>query len=100
MYMELQFYLHLLFTRDVSMVSIDVLSSQPRDENVVLSNVEQEYYYHDLFKLSKVSPFQVVFGLKGVFARLRKSSKPCILIPIEWYRNSSRYLYVIPRSEL
>jgi hypothetical protein len=92
-YMELQFYLHFLFTSDV-------LSSQPRDENVVLSNVEQEYYYHNLFKLSKVNPFQVVFGLKGVFARLRKSSKPCILTPIEWYRNSSMYLYVIPRPEL
>jgi hypothetical protein len=97
MYMELQLYLHLLFTSDVSMVSIDVLSSQTHDENAIPLDVEQEYYYHDLFKLSEVNPFQVVFGLKGVLARLRKSFKPCILTPIEWYRNPSRYLYVIPR---
>jgi len=47
--MELQFYLHLLFTGDVSVVLIDVLSSQPCDEN---ADVEQEYYCHDLFKPS------------------------------------------------
>jgi hypothetical protein len=32
-YITLQLYLHLLFVGDVSMVSIDVLSSQPCDEN-------------------------------------------------------------------
>lgn len=98
--MELQLYLHLLFISDVSMVSIDVLSSQPRDENVVPPDVEQEYYCHDILKLSEVNPFQVAFGLKGFFARQGKSFKHCILTPNEWYTNPSTYLYVIPRPAL
>ncbi len=95
--MELQLYLHLLFTSDVSMVLIDVLSSQPCDENV---DVEQKYYCHDLLKPSKVRPFQVVFGLKGVLAKQGKSFKPYTLTHVEWYRNLSTYVYVIPRPEL
>jgi hypothetical protein len=100
MYMELQLYLPLLFTGDVSMVLIDVLSSQPCDENAVPLDVEHEYYCHDLFKPLEVNPFHVVFGLKGVFARQGKSFKPCTLTPTKWYRNPSTYLYVIPRPKL
>jgi hypothetical protein len=97
MYLELQFYLPLLFIGDVSMVSINVFSNQPHDENAVPLDVEQEYYSHNLFKPSKASPLHVVFGLKGVLARQVKSFIPCTLTPIEWYRNSSTYLYVIPK---
>jgi hypothetical protein len=65
------------------MVSIDILSNQPHDENAVPLDVEQKYYCHDLLKSSEVNPFQVVFGLKGVLARQGKSFKPCILTPTE-----------------
>jgi hypothetical protein len=82
--MELQPDLSLLFTGVASMVSIDVHSNQPRDENAVTLDVESEYYYHDLFKPSKVSPFHVIFGLRGVLARKGKSFKPCTLILFEW----------------
>jgi hypothetical protein len=58
-----------LFTSEVSMVLIDVLSSQPHDENAVPPDVEHEYYCHDLFEPSKVSPFHVVFDLKGSLTR-------------------------------
>jgi hypothetical protein len=61
-------------------------------------DVEPEYYYYDLFKPSKVSPFHVVFGLKGVLARQGKSFKPCTLILVEWWRNSLQILMLFPNQ--
>jgi hypothetical protein len=63
-------------------------------------NVKPEYYRDDLLKLLDMSPLHVVFSLKGVFARQGKSFKPCILNPIEWYRNALVDPYVIPRLDL
>jgi len=96
-YMKLQLHLPLLFIGDVSMVSIDVHSRQPRDEDTTPSDVELEYYCHDFLKPSKVSPLHVIFGLNGVFARQGKSFKPCILTLTKWYRNLLADPYVIPK---
>jgi hypothetical protein len=98
--MELQFDLPLLFTSDVLKVSIDVHFSQLGDEDMVFMDVEPEYYCHDLLKPLEVSPFHVIFGLRGSFARQRKFFKPCILTLVEWYRNMSANFYVIPRPNL
>jgi hypothetical protein len=86
-YMELQLDLPLLFTGDVSMVSIDVHFSQLGDEDVALTNVEPKYYCHDLLKPSGVSPLHVGFGLRGIFGRQGNFFKPCTLTLAEWYRN-------------
>jgi hypothetical protein len=67
--MELLFDISLLFTGDASMVSINVRSIQPSDENMALADVNVEYYYHDFLKPSKVNPLHVVFSLRGVLAR-------------------------------
>jgi hypothetical protein len=98
--MELQLDLPLLFIGDASMVLINVHSIQPCDEDVAPSDVEPEYYCHNLFKPSKVSPLHVVFSLKGVLAKQGKSFKPCTLIFVEWYRNLLINPYVISRPEL
>jgi hypothetical protein len=51
------------------MVSIDVCSNQPGDEDTMPMEVELKYYYDDLRKPLEVSPLHVVFSLKGVLAR-------------------------------
>jgi hypothetical protein len=98
--MELQLDLPLVFISNVLMVSIDVHSSQPGDEDMMPMDVKLKYYRDDLLKPSKVSPLHIVFNLKGVFARQGKSFKPCTLTPTKWYRNLSVDLYVIPRLDL
>lgn len=83
-YMELQPDLSLLFTNDASMVSIDVHFQSTLWWRCGDLDVESEYYYRDLFKPSKASPFHVMFGLRGVLARQGKYFKPCTLILVEW----------------
>jgi hypothetical protein len=62
--MELLFDISLLFAGDASMVSINVRSIQPSDENMALADVNVEYYCHGFLKPSEVNPLHVVFGLK------------------------------------
>jgi hypothetical protein len=69
MYMELQLYLPFFIYKWCFDGIFDVLSNQPHDENAMPPYVEHEYYCHDLFKPSKVSPFHVVFDLKGSLTR-------------------------------
>jgi hypothetical protein len=64
------------------------------------TNVELEYYYHDLLTPPEMSPLHVVFGLRGVFAKQEKSFKPCTLIVVQWYKNSLVDPFVIPRPDL
>jgi len=99
-YMELLLDLPLLFIGDVSMVSMDVHFSQPSDEDTMPMDVKPWYYCHDPLKPLEVSPFHVVFGLRGVLARQGQSFKPCILSLVEWYKNLSANPYVIPRPNL
>jgi hypothetical protein len=48
------------------MVWIDFCSIQLDDEDVVLIDVNLEYYCHDFLKPSEMNPLHVVFGLKGI----------------------------------
>jgi hypothetical protein len=69
------------------MVSMEVCSSKPGDEDAALADVKLEYYCHDLLKPSKVSTLHVIFNLKGILARQGKSFKACTLFPTEWYKS-------------
>jgi len=97
--MELQLDLPLSFIGNVLMVSTNVRSNQPSDENVALTDVEPEYYCHDLLKPSEVRPLHFVFSLKGVLAKQGKSFKLCTLTATEWYKDVSNP-YVIPKLNL
>jgi hypothetical protein len=57
--------------------------STPVDLVMKTTNVELEYYYHDLLMPPEMSPLHVVFDLKGVFAKQGKSFKPCTLIVVQ-----------------
>jgi len=60
---------------NASMESIDVHSNQPNDENVAPLDVNSKYYCHGLVEPLEVNPFHVVFGVREVLVKQRKSFK-------------------------
>lgn len=70
--MEFQLDLPLVFISNVSMVSIDVCSNQPSDEDMTPMDVKPKYYRANLLKPSKVSPLHVVLRLERIFCKTRK----------------------------